>query len=416
MAKFSQTFLQGLLQPTYQQGLFTAAQQAAQLPGQLRQQQAAQEEMQRLRGMGAVERADFMAARAQTPQQLMAAEAAKGKAVEASALESLRGLEAARQAASTPEEKMRIESIMSRVAVQAGVDPSTITGRTQEEADRQVSRELNERRLREEERAAQEEAIAQAYHAVPENVRAKFEENAIKSGFGDVIDELKEDKAKAAKFDLDMENAKAEAANRKAMAKMPLAIGSLRERIQDSNIDQELKDIYISQLDEIENKQPDFDSGETWNPGSRQAAERELTNLNSEVGSAVREHVRNKNAIKREIRDLEETLTKPPTKAQIDAKMPDAREELATVNTVLGFEIVSAEQDEEVVRQRATELARIERDNAIRNQIKTYRSRIGEQPTEEKTDVDGFVVGQVYQDASGNRARYLGNGEFEELN
>jgi len=416
MAKFSQTFLQGLLQPTYQQGLFTAAQQAAQLPGQLRQQQAAQEEMQRLRGMGAVERADFMAARAQTPQQLMAAEAAKGKAVEASALESLRGLEAARQAASTPEEKMRIESIMSRVAVQAGVDPSTITGRTQEEADRQVSRELNERRLREEERAAQEEAIAQAYHAVPENVRAKFEENAIKSGFGDVIDELKEDKAKAAKFDLDMENTKAEAANRKAMAKMPLAIGSLRERIQDSNIDQELKDIYISQLDEIENKQPDFDSGETWNPGSRQAAERELTNLNSEVGSAVREHVRNKNAIKREIRDLEETLTKPPTKAQIDAKLPDAREDLATVNTVLGFEIVSAEQDEEVVRQKATELARIERDKAIENQIKTYRSRIGEQPVEEQKNVDEFVVGQVYQDASGNRARYLGNGEFEELN
>ena len=390
MAKFSQTFLQGLLQPTYQQGLFTAAQQAAQLPGQLRQQQAAQEEMQRLRGMGAVERADFMAARAQTPQQLMAAEAAKGKAVEASALESLRGLEAARQAASTPEEKMRIESIMSRVAVQAGVDPSTITGRTQEEADRQVSRELNERRLREEERAAQEEAIAQAYHAVPENVRAKFEENAIKSGFGNVIDELKEDKAKATKFDLDMENTKAEAANRKAMAKMPLAIGSLRERIQDSKIDQELKDIYISQLDEIENKQPDFDSGETWNPGSRQAAERELTNLNSEVGSAVREHVRNKNAIKREIRDLEETLTKPPTKAQIDEKMPEAREELATVSTVLGFEIVSAEQDEEVVRQRATELARIERDDAIRNQIKTYRSRIGEQPIEEvTTEVSG---------------------------
>lgn len=390
MAKFSQTFLQGLLQPTYQQGLFTAAQQAAQLPGQLRQQQAAQEEMQRLRGMGAVERAGFMAARAQTPQQLMAAEAAKGKAVEASALESLRGLEAARQAASTPEEKMRIESIMSRVAVQAGVDPSTITGRTQEEADEQVRRELNERRLREEERAAQEEAIAQAYHAVPENVRDKFEENAIRSGFGDVIAELKEDKAKAAKFDLDMENTKAEAANRKAMAKMPLAIGSLRERIQDSNIDQELKDIYISQLNEIENKQPDFDSGETWNPGSRQAAERELTNLNSEVGSAVREHVRNKNAIKREIRDLEETLTKPPTKAQIDEKMPEAREELATVNTVLGFEIVSAEQDEEVVRQRATELARIERDNAIRDQIKTYRSRIGEQPTEEvTTEVSG---------------------------
>jgi len=38
MAKFSQAFLQGLLQPSYQQGLFTAAQQAGQLPAQMRQQ------------------------------------------------------------------------------------------------------------------------------------------------------------------------------------------------------------------------------------------------------------------------------------------------------------------------------------------------------------------------------------------
>ena len=46
MAKFSQTFLQGLLQPSYQQGMFTAAEQAAQLPAQLRQQQQAQQQRQ----------------------------------------------------------------------------------------------------------------------------------------------------------------------------------------------------------------------------------------------------------------------------------------------------------------------------------------------------------------------------------
>jgi len=37
MAKFSQAFLQGMLQPSYQKGLFTAAQQAGQLPTQMRQ-------------------------------------------------------------------------------------------------------------------------------------------------------------------------------------------------------------------------------------------------------------------------------------------------------------------------------------------------------------------------------------------
>ncbi len=47
MAKFSQAFLQGLLQPSYQEGLFTAARQAAQLPVQLQQQQMQQEELRR---------------------------------------------------------------------------------------------------------------------------------------------------------------------------------------------------------------------------------------------------------------------------------------------------------------------------------------------------------------------------------
>lgn len=51
MAKFSQTFLQGLLQPSYQQGMFTAAQQAAQLPAQLRQQQQAQQQRQAMSQM-----------------------------------------------------------------------------------------------------------------------------------------------------------------------------------------------------------------------------------------------------------------------------------------------------------------------------------------------------------------------------
>lgn len=48
MAKFSQTFLQGLLQPSYEQGLFTAAKQAAQLPAQLQQQQQTQQMRQQL--------------------------------------------------------------------------------------------------------------------------------------------------------------------------------------------------------------------------------------------------------------------------------------------------------------------------------------------------------------------------------
>ena len=74
MAKFSQTFLQGLLQPSYQQGLFTAAQKAGQLPGQLQQQKVQQQQMQALRSMTPEQRAQFAMQSAQTPQQINAAQ------------------------------------------------------------------------------------------------------------------------------------------------------------------------------------------------------------------------------------------------------------------------------------------------------------------------------------------------------
>lgn len=393
MAKFSQTFLQGLLQPTYQQGLFTAAQQAAQLPGQLRQQQAAQEEMQRLRGMGAVERADFMAARAQTPQQLMAAEAAKGRAVEASALESLRGLEAARQAAPTDAEKKHIEGIMARVAVQAGVDPSTVTGRTQREADDQVRRELNENRLRDEERAAQEEAIAQAYYAVPENVRAKFEENVIQSGFGNVIDELKEDKARDNLFNLQLQNAKTKAAEDAAMKKAPLPTTTLEDRINQSNIDPELKDQFLSELADI--KQPDFEAGETWNPGERKLAENALSSLNQAVRLEVSREVSRKSQIRTDIRRLEKELTEGPNFREIQEYEAEAKDNLDTS--------WFSDPSEEEITAEATRLAAKAKRDRVEALLEQRYAELGETPKksaaeveeEETQEIGGYKVKEI---------------------
>jgi len=74
MAKFSQTFLQGLLQPSYQQGLFTAAQRAGQLPGQLQQQQMQQQQMQALRNATPMQRAQYAMQTAQSPAQISAAQ------------------------------------------------------------------------------------------------------------------------------------------------------------------------------------------------------------------------------------------------------------------------------------------------------------------------------------------------------
>ena len=323
MAKFSQAFLQGLLQPSYQQGLFTAAQKAGQLPGLRRQQQQQQEEMQKLRSMGAVERAEFMAGRAKTPEELMQAEAAKTTAVKQGSLESLRGLEAARQAAKTPEEKLRIENIMSRVAVQAGVDPSTITGRTQAEQDEalrrenaKVSSQINAINLEAKQRQKQEDALQEAYFAVPENSREAFEKNVIDAGFGSVIEGVKEEKLRKETANLNYTNALQRKQDSDAQKKTALATSDLESSIDNSNIDEGLKKNLKERLSRI--KQPDFEAGETWNTGDKENAIREFNAVNDLLSRSVVSQTNEKRRRLDRINRLKDTAAKyVPTETAI---------------------------------------------------------------------------------------------------
>jgi hypothetical protein len=292
MAKFSQTFLQSMLQPSYQEGLFTAARGVGAAPGLRRQQQQQEEDMQKLRGMGAVERAEFMAQKAKTPQELMKAETAKTSAVKQGSLESLRGLEAARQAAKTTEEKKRIEQIMSRVAVQAGIDPSTITGRTQTEQDEalrrenaKVSSEINTINLEAKQREQQENALQEAYFAVPENSRESFEKNVVDAGFGSVIEGVKEEKLRKETANLNYTNTLQRKQDSDAQKKTELSTSNLSTSIDSSNIDVDLKKNLKERLSRI--KQPDFEAGETWNTGDKENAIREFNAVNDLLSRAV---------------------------------------------------------------------------------------------------------------------------------
>jgi len=382
MARFGRSFVQAATQPQYAQGLFTAAQQMGAAPGRRRAKEEQQKRVGMLRDMGAVERADYMASIAETPQELMQATAAKDQAVRQGSLTSLRGLEAARQAAGTIEEKQRIEEIMSRVAVQAGVDPTTIAGRTQAEQDAETNREFTQARLKNQQRQEQEAAISQAYYNVPAESREQFEQNVVKSGFGNVIDELKEDKARDELFQLQLKNAKTQAAENTAMKKEPLPTSSLQDRINQANIDPQLKDQFLSELAEV--KQPDFEAGETWNPGERKQAETALESLNRAVRAEVSKEVGRKNAIRSDIRTLEKQKTNPPTKAQIDEQLEQAKKDVVTT----GFFGGDVEGDPVLVRQRATELARLARDNQINDLLEQRRAELGEQAITEPVETE----------------------------
>jgi hypothetical protein len=385
MAKFSQEFLRQMASPmgSVQGGLLSGVGGAVTLSQQLKQQQEQKEQMQKFRGMGAVERADYMAQKAQTPQQLMAAESARGKAVKEGSLESLRGLEVARQAAKTTQEKKEIEQIMSRVAVQAGIDPSSVIGRTQEELDKELSRELQQSRLEDQKRAEQEAAITQAYYAVPEKSREQFEKTAVQAGFGNIIDELKEDKARDQLVELQLSNAQTLAAENAAMRKEPLPIIALEDRINNANIDKELKDQLLSELADV--KQPDFNNNGTWNPGERKLAMDSIRSINKAVREEVSREVTRKNALRSDIRSLEKKLTSPPTEQEIKAQIPQAEENVVTRG---GFFGLTVEDDKEEVKKEAISLARIARDNQIRALIDQRREELGEKPVETEEEVE----------------------------
>lgn len=390
MARFGRQFLQQMASPAFGKGLFDVAQQIGAAPAKRRQ-------MGMLRDMGPVERADYMASIAETPQQLMQATAAKNEAMRQSALTSLNGLEAARQAAKTDTEKKRIEGIMSRVAVQAGVDPLSIAGRTQKEQDATLQREMAQMALEDKERQRQEQTFIQAYYAVPENKRKAFEEKHGKGPFSDVINELREDKARDELFNLQLKNARTKATENAAMKKEPLPTSTLRERIEDSNIAPELRDQFLSELNDIE--EPNFEAGETWDPGERKLAIDALESLNTAVRNEIGREVSRKSAIRTDIRRLEKEKTKGPSFREIQAMEAEAKDALAT-------KWWQSDPSEEEITAKATQLAALAKQDAIQELIDQRYAELGESPEqpsvepeeekeEETKQIGGYTVKEV---------------------
>ena len=375
MATFSEGFLQSLMRPSFGQNLFQVGQQIGSAPARQKAAQEQKEKMGMLRSMGDVERADYMASIAKTPDQLLKAEAAKGAAIKQSSLTSLQGLEVARQAAKTDAEKLHIEGIMSRVAVPAGVDPTTIAGRTQREKDEEAQRALLQGRVEDQQREQREQALTNAYYRMSGDTLKAFEQNLIDSNFGYIIDDIKEDKARDDLFTLQLENAKTQAAENAAMKKEPLPKTSLRDRISKANIDPKLKEQFLSELDDI--KEPDFEAKETWNPGERKQAEAALQSLNAAVRNEVSKEVSRKSSIKADIRRLEKELSKPPTAAEIKAQEAKAKDELD------GFFM---DADEEDINKRAFELARLAKQIKIEDLIEQRKAELGDDPQPEETE------------------------------
>jgi len=354
MARFSQALLQGLLNPTYQQGLFEAARGLGQTPGLMAAEKQRQEQMQRMQGMGPVDLASMAEQQAlQTgdPTEILKARQTKQQVVQGRTQESLNQLDLERQRAvqeGNIAKANQIESVMERVATNAGLDASKITGRTEAE-----NNAILEKR---------EQGFSDAYYKVKPENREKFVKAATEAGFGSLMDELELDRQKK-------EDYEAERQEKIDMARAPLPTNTLQERVNAIS-DEGLKEDYNQRLKDIKAMEPNFDKGETWNPGEKKNAERLLDSLSDDVSGFKQREVLERRSAKRNIESaitqLQKELTRiSPTGNQVDEQMPQARENVGGVFV-----------KNEVIEAEAVRLASLKIEQGIRNQIADYQAQL----------------------------------------
>ena len=324
MARFSQAFLQGLLQPSYQQGLFEAARNLGQAPGIMRMEQQRQQQLDTIKnitsvsnqGMAAAQAADLgglnasikslqqQAQSAPTVEvanaindQLTTLQSMVPQTKKMASLNSVNQLEVARQAAKTPEQKREIERIMERVARESGNSTQGILGRTDAEIQTAKTR--------------QEEAITENFYAVPVENRKAYLRGAEEKGFGEIasILEARELEREADQIKID------EARTSVELARTPLPTSGLKKRIESLPDSQEKTDL----LDRIEAAESrNIKEGQTFMPGERKRLGDELTSINDGISRAAGRQDQANLIVERQTQDEIQRLQRDLTRIQID--------------------------------------------------------------------------------------------------
>lgn len=368
MARFSRTFLQGLLEPTYQQGLFEAARGVGQTPGIMRMQQRREEEAAKMAQLGPVDLARYVEQQAmQTGDatKVLEARQATESVIQQRTQASLNQLDAARQTAVQKGDIAQAESVeatMERVASEAGLDPSKITGRTATEvAQIEGQREAN---------------FVKAYYSVKEENLDQFVKAAKDAGYGTAIQKLEDDRL------VRDENLRKIAEGRKNR-KTPLPITSVESRLE--GLPAQLKDELKLRIADVKALEPNFAKGGTWTTGGRQNAETQLLAIENIITDYKVTTLQKLNTTRRQLQGqintarsrLNKLVAKDPSSADVSQYIPEAKENvndregsgLMGVNTISSKDprvkaeaviLARKQQEIELTQRRRQEQATIE--------------------------------------------------------
>ena len=85
MAKFSEQFLRAMTQPSYQEGLFTAARELGEMPGRIKEEERQLAEVAKFKTMTLDQQFDFLESKAKTPQEILKVQNMRVEAAQAQA-------------------------------------------------------------------------------------------------------------------------------------------------------------------------------------------------------------------------------------------------------------------------------------------------------------------------------------------
>jgi len=364
MASFANSFIQGLINPTYQQGLFTAAQGA----GSFSRRQQEAEQFKQLTSGAAV--GSSTTSRINQLQQLALEAARRGDTTNARAYEtaanqlqtnlktqgqqSISAIQQQLMTETDPTRMKELENAMVSVARQTQQsDPSVFIGAADKVLDQRTQRENEQIRQNNLLFSQRESAIAQAYFSVSNEDKAQFIENAEKAGFGKILTQLETDRLRHEQYVEDRERSKAD-------AKAPLNIPAMEKRIASLPANQQAA--FKERLDGIKKLEPNFEEGGTWGTGERERAWRQLDSLDRALFSANASIISTTNSrvktLDTRLNAINKDLNKPATNQEAKLYLTEAVSQVSKERgIILDFILTDVESADDRVKQRAIELA-----------------------------------------------------------
>ena len=120
MARFGQSFLASLTQPSYGKGLFELGTALGQAPALTAEKKRRDAMMEELANLTPLETADYMVTQARTPEQLVAAKTARQTALSQAGKQSIDTIQAQLAVETDPERMKQLEDALVSVAQQTG--------------------------------------------------------------------------------------------------------------------------------------------------------------------------------------------------------------------------------------------------------------------------------------------------------